>query len=100
MGNRRLWNRLMLQSARDREDRERLWRRIGGIAKKLLLLSIPFLLMAEVLKAIPSTADFGRAWIGDRLRTASAVARVVMDRGPGSLIMRTNSRVLRASAVR
>lgn len=100
MGNRRLWNRLMLQSARDREDRERFVPLSRGLSTKLLLLTIPFVLLAEVLIAIPSIADFGRAWMGARLRTAAAVAIVVMDSGPRSLSMQASSRVLRASGVR
>ena len=45
-----------------------------GLSTKLLLLTILFVLLAEVLIFLPSIANFRLRWLEERLGTAAAVA--------------------------
>ena len=56
-----------------------------GLSTKLLLLTILFVLLAEVLIFLPSVANFRLQWLGERLGTAAAVSAVLMQGDPMSL---------------
>lgn len=54
--------------------RQRPWRSLSG---KLLLLTVLFVMVAEVLIFVPSVANMRMRWLEDRLRTAAAASLVV-----------------------
>src|SRR5262245_31114247 len=56
-----------------------------GLSTKLLVLTILFVLLAEVLIFIPSIANFRLRWLEERLGTAAAVAVVLMQGDSASL---------------
>jgi len=87
----------MLKTARTQQESDREVPLSRGLSTKLWLLTILFVLVAEVFIAIPSIADFSREWMSQRLRTAAAVAIVVMESGPDSLSRQTSNRVLMAA---
>src|SRR6201998_2179662 len=53
-----------------------------GLSGKLLLLTIVFVMMAEVLIYVPSIATFRRNWLNDRL-AAAYTAALVLEAAPG-----------------
>ena len=52
-----------------------------GLSGRLLLLTILFVMLAEVLIYVPSVANFRRNWLNDRL-AAAQVAALVLDAAP------------------
>lgn len=52
-----------------------------GLSTRLLLLTILFVMLAEVLIYVPSVANFRRNWLSDRL-AAAQIAALVMDAAP------------------
>jgi signal transduction histidine kinase len=70
-----------------------------GLSTKLLLLTILFVMMAEVLIFIPSVANFGLQWMEQRLRTASIASIVLMASDPDSLSRAASNEVLRTAGV-
>ncbi|HEV7414950.1 MAG TPA: sensor histidine kinase, partial [Tianweitania sediminis] len=62
-------------------DRIPVFRRLST---KLLMLTILFVMIAEVLIFPPSVADFRNRWFEERLSTAAAISLVILrtDRGP------------------
>lgn len=50
-----------------------------GLSTKLLLLTVLFVLIAEVLIFVPSVANFRLQWLEQRLGTAAAVGIVLME---------------------
>ena len=52
-----------------------------GLSGKLLLLTIPLILIAEVLIYVPSIANFRRNWLNDRI-AAAQVAALVLEGAP------------------
>ncbi|HEY8382353.1 MAG TPA: HAMP domain-containing sensor histidine kinase [Microvirga sp.] len=52
-----------------------------GLSARLLLLTILFVMVAEVLIYVPSVANFRRNWLNDRL-AAAQVAALVLDAAP------------------
>src|SRR5215472_13100023 len=52
-----------------------------GLSGKLLLLTIAFVMMAEVLIYVPSIATFRRNWLNDRL-SAAYTAALVLEAAP------------------
>ncbi len=52
-----------------------------GLSARLLVLTIGFVMLAEVLIYVPSVANFRRAWLSDRL-AAAQVAALVLDAAP------------------
>ena len=64
-------------SSRD-DQKSRLNRRLEhfriGLSVRLLLLTILFVLMAEILIFVPSIANFRNTWLGDRVAQARAAA--------------------------
>lgn len=53
--------------------------RFGGLSGKLLLLTILFVMVAEVLIYVPSIANFRNTWLMDRLTTAGVAASVLAE---------------------
>ena len=49
-----------------------------GLSTRLLLLTILFVMVAEVLIYVPSVANFRRTWLNDRL-AAAQIAALVLD---------------------
>ncbi len=49
---------------------------LSGLSGKLLLLTVLFVMMAEVLIFVPSIANFRLSWLNERLHTAEAVSVV------------------------
>lgn len=61
--------------------RETLRRRLAmGLSGRLLVLTIAFVMLAEVLIYVPSIANFQRSWLSDRL-AAAQIAAMVLDAG-------------------
>src|SRR3712207_13293 len=52
-----------------------------GLSARLLLLTILFVMLAEVLIYVPSVANFRRTWLNDRL-AAAQIAALVLDAAP------------------
>ena len=52
-----------------------------GLSSRLLLLTVLFVMVAEVLIYVPSVANFRRSWLNDRLAKAQ-IAAVVLDAAP------------------
>jgi signal transduction histidine kinase len=65
-----------------------------GLSTKLLVLTMLFVLIAEVLIFIPSIANFRLRWLEERLSTAAAVATVLVDEDASSLSRATQDDVL------
>jgi signal transduction histidine kinase len=65
-----------------------------GLSTKLLVLTMLFVLIAEVLIFIPSIANFRLRWLEERLSTAAAVATVLVDEDASSLSRATQDEVL------
>lgn len=51
----------------------------GGLSGKLLLLTIVFVMLAEILIYVPSVANFRNNWLQDRLTTAGVAASVLAE---------------------
>ncbi|MGE0503482.1 MAG: sensor histidine kinase [Rhizobiaceae bacterium] len=71
-----------------------------GLSTKLLLLTILFVLIAEVLIFMPSVANFRLRWLEERLNTAAAVALVLLEDDPLSLSREAQDEVLKAIGAR
>ena len=67
-----------------------------GLSTKLLLLTILFVMLAEVLIFLPSVANFRLRWLEERLATAAAVGVVLVQSEPGSLTRSVQDDVLMA----
>ncbi|WEX08484.1 HAMP domain-containing sensor histidine kinase [Chelativorans sp. AA-79] len=70
-----------------------------GLSTKLLLLTILFVMAAEVLIFIPSVANFGHQWMEQRLREASIVGRVLLDGRADNLSREASNDVLMTAGV-
>ncbi len=53
--------------------------RLGGLSGKLLLLTIVFVMLAEVFIYVPSVANYRNTWLKDRLATAGVAAAVLSE---------------------
>jgi len=62
-------------------------RKLGrvGLSGKLLLLTISFVMISEVLIYVPSIANFRLTWLQDRLHSAQ-IAALVLDATPGHMV--------------
>ena len=60
------------------------WRRLG-LSGKLLLLTIPLVMIAEVLIYVPSIANFYQNRLNDRLAAANTAA-LVLDAAPSGMV--------------
>jgi signal transduction histidine kinase len=56
-----------------------------GLSGKLLILTIAFVMLAEVLIFIPSVANFRRTWLMNRI-SAAATAALVFDAAPSGMV--------------
>jgi signal transduction histidine kinase len=56
-----------------------------GLSTKLLVLTVIFVMMAEVLIFLPSVANFKLRWLEERLNTAAAVSIVLVQEGTENL---------------
>lgn len=65
-----------------------------GLSTKLLLLTILFVMLAEVLIFLPSVAEYRLRWLEERLATAAAVGIVLVESDPGSLSRQVQDDVL------
>jgi signal transduction histidine kinase len=54
---------------------------VFGLSSRLLILTILFVMLAEVLIYVPSVANFRRNWLRDRL-AAAQIAALVLDAAP------------------
>ena len=64
-----------------------------GLSGKLLLLTVVFMMVAEVLIFVPSIANFRLAWLSDRLAAAHTAA-LVLDASPDGMISEDLTRQL------
>lgn len=62
-----------------------LWPRPLGLSGKLLLLTIPLVMIAEILIYVPSIANFRLNWLNDRLAAANTAA-LVLDAAPSGAV--------------
>src|SRR5262250_1760177 len=62
-----------------------------GLSGKLLVLTILFVMMAEVLIYVPSIANFRLSWLNDRLAAAHTAA-LVLDAAPHGSVPESLSR--------
>ncbi|GLS40528.1 ATPase [Mesorhizobium tianshanense] len=67
-----------------------------GLSTKLLLLTIVFVLLAEVLIFLPWIASYQLSWLKERLSTAAAVSIVLVQGEPASLSRAAQNDVLTA----
>src|SRR5580765_204429 len=62
-----------------------------GLSGKLLLLTILFVMLAEILIYVPSIANFRLNWLNDRLAAAHTAA-LVLDAAPSGMVPETLAR--------
>jgi signal transduction histidine kinase len=67
-----------------------------GLSTKLLLLTVLFVMLAEVLIFMPSVANFRVSWLQERLSTAAAVGLVLIESEPDTLSQTIQDDVLMA----
>jgi signal transduction histidine kinase len=72
----------------------------GGLSGKLLILTIIFILLAEVLIFVPSVANMRLRWLEDRLNTAAATAIVIDGLQPIELPRALQKETLMATGTR
>lgn len=92
---RRLWHRVKAIRSGIAGMRDRL-----GLSGKLLLLTLLFVMLAEVLIFVPSVANFRISWLGDRLTAARLAALATQDRGEGVVPDPLRTELLRTAQVR
>jgi signal transduction histidine kinase len=79
---------------------KRLWPRPVGLSGKLLLLTILFVMLAEVLIFVPSVANFRITWLADRL-TAAQLASLAAEASPnGDVPQGLRNELLRTARVK
>ena len=61
---------------------KRMTRYVAGLSTKLLLLTILFVMVAEVLVFVPSVSNFRRQWLMERLQAAQ-IASLAAEAAPG-----------------
>ncbi len=67
-----------------------------GLSSKLLILTVLFVMIAEVLIFVPSIANFKLRWLEERLSTAAAVSVVLVQEDSESLPRPLQDEVLKA----
>jgi len=90
----RLWGRLKAVRRMLGSIRERL-----GLSAKLLLLTLLFVMLAEVLIFVPSVANFRISWLSDRLTAARLAALATQDRGEGRVPDPLRTKLLKTAQV-
>ena len=68
-----------------------------GLSAKLLVLTLSFVMIAEVLIYVPSVANFRLNWLSDRLSAAYTAALVFQTAASGTVPERSRARSSRAS---
>jgi signal transduction histidine kinase len=63
-------------------EHQRISRYVPGLSAKLLLLTILFVMLAEVLVFVPSVSNFRRQWLMERL-AAAQIASLAAEAAPG-----------------
>ncbi|WP_349366443.1 MAG: HAMP domain-containing sensor histidine kinase [Nitratireductor rhodophyticola] len=71
-----------------------------GLSTKLLLLTVLFVMIAEVLIFIPSVANFGMQWMQQRLDNAAAVSIILMEGEDETLAPPIRDELLMATGVK
>ncbi|MEE4011139.1 HAMP domain-containing sensor histidine kinase [Roseibium sp. FZY0029] len=69
--------------------------RFGGLSGKLLLMTVLFVMLAEVLIYVPSIANYRNTWLMDRLTTAGVAASVLAE--TNTIAPRLQEELLRAT---
>jgi signal transduction histidine kinase len=72
----------------------------GGLSGKLLILTVIFVMLAEVLIFVPSVANMRLRWLEDRLNTAAAAAIVIDGLQPAELPRALQKETLMATGTR
>jgi signal transduction histidine kinase len=72
----------MDEAPRKTRQAEQRSRYVPGLSAKLLLLTILFVMMAEVLVFVPSVSNFRRQWLMERL-AAAQIASLAAEAAPG-----------------
>jgi signal transduction histidine kinase len=67
-----------------------------GLSGRLLVLTILFVMLAEVLIYVPSVANFRLSWLSDRLAAAHTAA-LVLDAAPSGMVPESLARQILAS---
>lgn len=67
-----------------------------GLSAKLLLLTVAFVLFAEVFFLLPSMSSYRIRWLEERLSTAAAVATILVQGDPATLSRSAQNDVLMA----
>ena len=75
-------------------------RRGLGLSSKLLLLTVMFVMLAEVLIFVPSVANFRITWLSDRLTSARLAALAAQAAGEGKVPDALRNELLRTAQVR
>src|SRR6266567_4430165 len=78
------------------QERARLGRVRLGLSGKLLMLTILFVMLAEVLIYVPSIASFRLNWLNDRLAAAHTAA-LVLDAAPSGMVPESLARQILGS---
>src|SRR5438132_1496463 len=73
------------KTADDADDSPRAGWAWFGLSGKLLVLTILFVMLAEVLIYVPSVANFRLNWLNDRLAAAHTAA-LVLDAAPSGMV--------------
>jgi len=71
-----------------------------GLSTKLLVLTVLFVMIAEVLIFLPSIANFRLQWLGEKLDTAAAVSSALLGQGDAHLSREARNDVLMAIGAR
>lgn len=71
-----------------------------GLSTKLLLLTILFVMIAEVLIFIPSVANFGMQWMKQRLTNAASVSVLLMEGGSERVSPQMRDEILMATGLK
>lgn len=71
-----------------------------GLSAKLLLVTVAFVLLVEVLIFLPSMSNFRLRWLAERLQTAAGVSTLLIDIKPGTLTDSAQNDVLRSLGVK
>jgi signal transduction histidine kinase len=67
-----------------------------GLSTRLVILTILFVMLAEVLIFLPSVANFRLQWLEQRLSTAAAASAVLMESGPQAPSRSVQNELLRS----
>ena len=90
----------MEQETQTSAERLESYRRVPFLRRlstKLLLLTVVFVVIAEILIFIPSVAAYRLRWLEEKLGTVAAVGSVLIQGGPGSLPRAVQDDVLEAT---